>query len=58
MKGFIDENVLYGGNSESDEELVRTSDLTRNLKLPSVEATDNKTKPGGGFFRILQHNNV
>ena len=53
MKGFIDDNVTMDGKSGSDEELVELTTITKDVKLISVEAKDNKTKPGGGFFKYL-----
>ena len=50
-KGLIDQNVTMDGKSGSDEELVKLTTITKDANLISVEAKDNKTKPGGGFFK-------
>ena len=61
MKGLIDENavVQYKGQEAwenaqthaSDAEYVANIVSVKMLKLVIVNTTQNKTKPGGGFFK-------
>ena len=61
MKGLIDENAVveYKGQeagekvqtSASDAEYVANIQSVKMLKLVTVNAKQNKTKPGGGFFK-------
>ena len=61
MKGLIDENAVveYKGQeagekvqtSASDAEYVANIKSVKMLKLVIVNTKQNKTKPGGGFFK-------
>jgi hypothetical protein len=62
MKGLVDENAIVsykgqvdgghsGMNKPSDAEWVDTISSVKTLKLIIVNAKNNKTKPGGGFFK-------